>query len=232
MLQVKGVSAAYKIAGRANNTTQVLDNVSFDLREGETLGIIGGNGVGKSTLLRLLAGIILPNMGEIIRKENVRASLLNLQGGFIPALEAKDNIVLGAILLGLNRLDAERKIDKVLEYADLPTSVLSKPVSTFSTGMRARLGFGIAMVALPDILLIDEVLGVGDAVFKVRSKSILEALLKRGQSAVLVSHDLRTVSELCERSVWLDKGCVAAFGATENVIAAYSESNMMACKHH
>src|SRR5262249_15432514 len=146
-----------------SNAFWALHDVSFDLRHGETLGVIGRNGAGKSTLLRLLAGILAPDTGSIMRKTD-KVSLLALQAGFIPALTRRENAVLSGILLGMERADIESRMDEIVRFAELE-QFIDEPVRTYSSGMRARLGFTVAFQADPDVLLIDEVLGIGDASF-------------------------------------------------------------------
>lgn len=142
-----------------------LKDISFDIFHGETLGVIGRNGVGKSTLLCLIAGIIDPDMGTVFRAENCHASLLSLQVGFVPQLTGRENAVLSGILLGMHRETIESRMEEIIAFSELD-EFIDQPIYTYSTGMRARLGFSVAFQTDPDILLVDEVLGVGDADFR------------------------------------------------------------------
>ena len=198
-----------------------LKDVSLDLRSGETLGIIGRNGAGKTTLLRILAGIIRPNKGQIVHN-NVRASLLSLQVGFSPHLSGRDNAILSGMLLGLPRREVEAKMDEIIAFAELE-EFIDQPMRTYSTGMRARLGFSVAFQANPDLLLLDEVLGVGDAAFKEKSTAAMREKICSDQTVVLVSHSPATIREICDRVIWIHDGVTRAEGETETILKAYLE---------
>lgn len=198
-----------------------LKDVSLELYHGETLGIIGRNGAGKSTLLRLLAGIIVPERGRIARNE-YRASLLSLQVGFIPYLTGRENAILSGMLLGLRRREIEAKIDEIIAFAELE-SFIDEQVQTYSTGMRARLGFAVAFQVDPDILLVDEVLGVGDAEFKKKSTGAMREKIRSNMTVVLVSHDPQTIKELCDRVVWIEEGQTVEEGNAELVLRSYGK---------
>ena len=155
-----------------------LRDVSFDLYHGETLGIIGKNGVGKSTVLRMIAGVIDPDRGEVIRHEPLRASLLALQVGFIAHLTGRQNAILGGLVLGLCRAEVEALLPQIIEFSELG-DFIDQPVRSYSMGMRARLGFSVALYADPDILLVDEVLGVGDEDFQKKSADAIREISRR-----------------------------------------------------
>ncbi len=193
-----------------------LKDVSFDLFRGETLGVIGRNGSGKSTLLQLLAGIILPDRGTL-RRNAQRAALLSLSLGFKGTLTGRQNAVLSGMLHGLRRHEIERCLPAIEEFAELG-DFMDQPVRTYSAGMRARLGFSVAILADPDILLIDEVLGVGDAEFRRKSSEALRTRIKADRTVVLVSHNTSTISLLCDRAVLIEDGGVTADGDTAVVI--------------
>lgn len=196
-----------------------LKDISFDLYKGETLGVIGKNGMGKSSLLRILADIVRPDKGTIIRG-NDRATLLSLQAGFIPYLSGRVNIVLGGMLLGLTRKLVMEKMDDIIEFSGIG-EFIDVPVSTYSSGMRARLGFSIAYQCDPEIILIDEVLGVGDEDFRKVSIKVMKEKIHSSKTVVIVSHQVPTIRDLCDRVVWIDKGETRAVGKTEDIIALY-----------
>jgi len=199
-----------------------LKNVSFNLYRGETLGIIGRNGVGKSTLLRLLAGIIVPDEGVISRYVK-SASLLSLQVGFLAHLTGKENAVLSGMLLGMRYREVEEKLNQIIEFSGLE-DFINEPVGSYSSGMRARLGFAVAFHSEPEILLIDEVLGVGDSEFKQKSTLAMKDRILSDQTVVIVSHNLNTIRELCDHVVWLEHGSTKMDGDAESVIKAYNQS--------
>jgi lipopolysaccharide transport system ATP-binding protein len=199
-----------------------LKDVSFDLFHGETLGVIGGNGAGKSTLLRLLAGIIAPDKGRIIHDE-LNISLLGLNVGFISHLTGRNNAVLSGMLMGARREEIEAKLDDIIEFAEIG-EFIDEPVRSYSSGMRARLGFSVAIQADPDILLIDETLGVGDARFARKSSKAMRQKIKSNKTIVLVSHSEKMVRRMCDRVVWIDKGVSRREGDTNSIMDEYMES--------
>ena len=196
-----------------------LSNVSFEVMSGETLGVLGRNGSGKTTLLKVLAGIIEPDRGTIERNHS-SISMLSLQVGFLPQLSGRENALLSSVLLGEDRMAAKRKLDEIVAFADLEDCI-DDPLATYSSGMRARLGFSVAYHTTPELLLIDEVLGVGDQEFRVKSTAAIKELIKSDRTVVLVSHNLPTIRELCDRVVWIEEGKSRMVGPTEEVIAAY-----------
>ena len=200
-----------------------LKDVSFNLYHGETLGIIGRNGAGKSTLLMLLADIIQPDRGEIMRT-GAKASLLTLNAGLIPHLSGRNNAILSGMLLGMRRKVIEGAMDKIIEFSELE-EFIDEPVKTYSAGMRARLGFSVAFQADPDILLIDETLGVGDARFSKKSSGALRKKIRSNKTVVLVSHNARLVRNLCDRVVWIDKGRSVEEGQPGYVLDAYLKNS-------
>lgn len=197
-----------------------LKDVSFKLYAGETLGIIGGNGAGKSTLLRLLAGIIEPDRGSIWRYPGVVASLLALNVGFRPELSGRENATLSGMLLGMKLADVTHKLEQIKTFSDLG-DFFEEPVGAYSTGMRARLGFAVAIHADPDILLIDEVLGVGDESFRLKSQQAMRDKIKANKTVVLVSHSMEAIRELSDRVLWLADGRSMACGNAHKIIDGY-----------
>ena len=199
-----------------------LHDVSFDLYHGETLGVIGRNGAGKSTLLRLLAGIIAPDTGEVIHRVE-RVSLLALQAGFVQHLTGRQNAILNGILLGLTRRQVEERMDAMIRFAELE-DFIDEPLRTYSSGMRARLGFTVAFQADPDVLLVDEVLGTGDASFKEKSAAAMREKIASDKTVVIVTHQPETVLDLCDRMAWVHQGVTIEVGEPEAVLAHYLES--------
>lgn len=201
---------------------EALKNVSFTIHRGETVGLIGRNGAGKSTLLRIVAGVILPDVGRIIRHEHVSISLLTLQLGFSAELTGRDNAILGAMLLGHSRKDAIASLESINEFAELG-SWFNEPLKSYSSGMKARLGFAVAVEMSPDVLLVDEVLGVGDESFRRKSTTIMKEKMLSGQTVLFVSHNAATIKELCTSVVWIENGVTQMAGNTNDVLAAYTE---------
>lgn len=201
----------------------VLDSVSFKLYENETLGIIGRNGVGKTTMLRIMAGIIAPTSGTVKIKGGITSSLLSIGLGFRADLSGRDNALLAAMLQGSNKKQALSYLEEIKEFSDLGDS-FEEPVKTYSSGMRSRLGFTTALLTHVDILLIDEVLSVGDAQFKKKAESAMKERIGGGQTVVFVSHSDPQVEELCDRAIWIDEAKIASEGDTEVVLKAYRDS--------
>ena len=218
-LQNIGVSYRRRAGMFRWNKYWALKDVSFDLYHGETLGVIGRNGAGKSTLLRILADIISPDRGRIDRN-GASVSLLSLRVGFIPHLTGRENAVLSGMLMGLRRHEVESMMNAIVDFSELG-GFIDEPVRTYSAGMNARLGFSIALQADPDVLLIDEVLGVGDVEFRRKSSEALREKIKSNKTVVLVSHTPQTVKELCDRAVWIDGGVSRAEGDIDTVLGQY-----------
>lgn len=199
-----------------------LKKISFTLSKGESLGIIGRNGAGKSTLLKLLGGIIVPDRGQLTN-HGYTTSLLALQTGFIPYLTGKENTFLNGMYLGMRKKEIVTKIDEIKEFSGLG-DFFDQPISSYSSGMRARLGFSIAFQLDPDVLLIDEVLGVGDDEFRKKSTEMMKEKIKSNKTVVLVSHSPGTIKELCDKAVLIEDGETTIEGDTELVLEAYHES--------
>jgi ABC-2 type transport system ATP-binding protein len=196
-----------------------LKGVTFRMQPGESMAVIGPNGSGKSTLLKCLAGTLVPDRGTIEVGGKV-AGLLELGAGFHPDLSGKENIYLNGSILGLKRAQIHRLYDEIVDFSGVG-EFIDNPVRNLSSGMKVRLGFSVAIQVDPDVLLLDEVLAVGDAEFQAKCLEKLEA--KRGQrTVILVTHDAQSAIRLCERGILLDKGRVVASGATVDVVAAYN----------
>lgn len=198
---------------------QALKDVSFTVPRGHTVGIIGSNGAGKTTLLKTLAGVFQPDSGEVqLYSDSI--SLLALGAGFESDLSGVENVYLNGILLGMNRRDIDGKLQGIIDFADIGDFIY-KPVRTYSTGMRARLAFSIASNIQPDILLIDEMLGVGDEAFKEKSSARIKEMINSDRTVVLISHNMATIKEMCHEVLWLEKGEVHAFGEPALVVDEY-----------
>jgi ABC-type polysaccharide/polyol phosphate transport system ATPase subunit len=203
-----------------------LRDVSFRVVPGESLAVIGPNGAGKSTLLQVLAGIIQPNEGVVDVVGHV-SSLLTLGAGFDADLSGRDNIRLAGAFLGIPHRDMEERLPGIVDFADIG-EFIDASIKTYSSGMRARLGFAIATAVDPDVLIIDEVLSTGDAVFRAKSKARIIELTKAAKGIVLVTHDMAWVTEFCNRAMLLDQGHVILEGPPEEVVALHQERSEQA----
>jgi len=225
VLSLRNVRVSYRrpsLLGRCSSYTALAD-ISFDLYHGESLAVIGRNGAGKSTLLKLLGGILRPDGGRIY-SSGARAALLARQVGFDPQLSGRDNIVLSALLLGFRRAEIAAQMDAVIAFAELG-DFIDQPLGTYSLGMRARLGFAVSSRLEPDILLIDEALGVGDAAFQAKSTKLIEDRLQSDKTVVLVTHSIPAVRRLCNRAVWIEQGVTRMEDDVEPVIKAYLDAH-------
>ena len=219
-MKLSNISVHYPDHHRPNTPpVRALADVSLAIAPGERVGIVGGNGAGKSTLLRVMAGVLQPTKGER-DSEEMSTSLLSLTSGFDPALTAATNVVAQAMLTGQDREEAEARVPLIAEQSGLGDAI-HRRLTTYSTGMRARLLFWMAMHQRPDLLLIDEVLSVGDQEFRDQSHRAMQELLQGPYSLALTSHNLAFITRLCERTIWIKDGEIVADGTTENVIAEY-----------
>jgi ABC-type polysaccharide/polyol phosphate transport system ATPase subunit len=199
-----------------------LKDISFSLEQGKILGIIGKNGSGKSTLLKAIAGIFTPDKGEIDLKNN-RASLLSLGVGFQSSLSGLDNIYLSGMLLGIKRSEIHKNVDEIIEFSELEDFIY-KPVNTYSSGMVSKLAFSISSILDTDILLIDEVLSVGDVGFRKKSfEKIHKIISDKTKTVLLVSHDESMVRKQCDEAIWLEQGKIIQHGDTNATVDAYLE---------
>ncbi len=196
-----------------------LRNVTFNIYKGESLGILGRNGAGKSTLLKVLSGIILPDKGKITNF-GYSVALLSLQLGFDNNLSGRDNILLNGLILGFSFKEIKQRLDQIVTFSEL-SEFINYPVYTYSVGMRARLGFSIAFHLEPDVLLIDEVLGVGDAAFQRKSRAEIERKINSDKTVVLVSHNSIEIRRLCNRAVWIENGETRMEDEVNKVVDAY-----------
>lgn len=196
-----------------------LRDVSFDVAKGEAFGIIGSNGAGKSTILKLLSGIMQPTSGTV-KVSGRLSALIEVSAGFHPDLTGRENIFLNGTILGMSREEIREKFDEIVEFSGL-SDFIDTPVKRYSSGMFARLGFSVAAHVDPDVLIVDEVLSVGDYVFQRKCTDKMARIIKGGATVVFVSHNLRAVSELCDRCLLLEKGRVIEIGPTHDVIKDY-----------
>lgn len=204
------------------NAIAALDGVSFSVSRGEAFGVIGSNGSGKSTLLKLLAGILQPTRGEVLVRGRV-AALIELGAGFHPEISGRENVYINGAVLGLTRREIDHRYESIVEFSGLG-DFMEEPVKNYSSGMYVRLGFAVAVHTDPDVLLVDEVLAVGDEAFAHRCLARIEEFVAAGKTLVLVSHSLSLVEENSERVLWLEKGKVRMVGEPRRVIDAYRQS--------
>jgi len=207
----RGLSAAESIAA--------LDGIDFTVHRGEAFGLIGGNGCGKSTLLKLVAGILKPTAGRVTVNGRV-AALIELGAGFHPEISGRENVFINGAVLGLTRRQVEARFDSIVAFSGL-ADFIDEPVKNYSSGMYVRLGFAVAVHTDPDVLLVDEVLAVGDAAFAHKCLRRIEEMLAVGRTLLFVSHDLDLVEKLCDRAVWLDGGRQRMVGPPRRVVDAY-----------
>jgi ABC-2 type transport system ATP-binding protein len=202
-----------------NKVFWALKDVSFEVKDGSTLGLLGRNGSGKSTLLKIISGVLTPSNGQVTRPV-ATAALLELGAGFQPDMTGRENIYLNSSILGRSKKDTENVIDDIIDFSGI-SEFIDTPVKFFSSGMYARLGFSIAIHTDPELLLVDEVLAVGDEPFQKKCLDRIQSMQKEGRTIILVTHDTNTVAQFCDTAVALDHGTVLAKGDTTSVINAY-----------
>jgi ABC-2 type transport system ATP-binding protein/lipopolysaccharide transport system ATP-binding protein len=201
-----------------------LKDVNLSVERGETLGLIGHNGAGKSTMLKLIARVLRPTQGRVRVRGNV-APLLEFGAGFHPELTGRENVYLNGALLGYSRKEMDEKFERIVDFAEL-WDFIDAPMRTYSSGMWARLGFAVATDIKPDILIIDEVLSVGDESFQRKSYDRMQEFRDQGATILLVSHSMDLIQQMCQRAAWLDHGQLKAIGKPEDVIYAYRQSQV------
>lgn len=238
-VQVDGVSLAYRLARNQAGTIKefavqllrrqvkfeklwAVSDVSFEVQRGETLALIGRNGAGKTTLMKIIARVLPPTDGRVVVRGHV-APMISLGAGFNHELTGYENIILYGTLLGRDPETMRKRVGPIAEWADL-ADFMDVPVRAYSSGMLARLGFGIASDTVPDVLIVDEVLAVGDQQFQQRSFDRMQEMMNGGAAVLLVSHNLTKVEEMADRVLWLDKGRTQLLGDPEEVIEAYKAS--------
>ncbi len=235
-IEIKNASVRFNIAGeKVDNLKEyviklmkrelrfkefyALSDINLTIRQGESWALIGKNGAGKSTLLKLICGILAPYKGTVSVRGTI-APMIELGAGFDPNLTAKENIFINGAVLGHNRKFMKEQYDQIVEFAEL-SDFMELPIKNYSSGMRARLGFAVATIVDPDILIIDEVLAVGDAAFQEKCRKRIRELQDKGVTLIFVSHSKAPVLELCENAVWIDHGKIKKMGATQHVYWAY-----------
>ena len=201
---------------------RALDDVSFDVRKGETVGLIGRNGAGKSTMLKILARITTPTTGEAWIRGRV-GSMLEVGTGFNPELTGRENIYLNGTILGMTKREIDAKFDEIVEFSEIG-EFLDTPVKRYSSGMYVKLAFSIASSLDNDVLLLDEVLAVGDAAFRRKSLARMKDIAASGRTILFVSHSMGNIRDICSRCLWFDHGRVRMDGPTEEVTRAYEQS--------
>lgn len=201
-----------------------LKDISFDISKGEVVGLIGSNGAGKSTLLKVVSGVMKPTSGKIT-VDGVISPMIELGAGFDMELTARENIYLNGAILGYSKKFLEEKFDEIVEFSELK-DFLDVPVKNFSSGMTAKLAFSIATVVDPEILIVDEILSVGDLKFQEKSKKKMESLIGGGTTVLYVSHALDAIKDICTKVIWLEHGEIVMIGDTKKVCDAYYDSQM------
>ncbi len=197
-----------------------LKDVSFEVPHGTTFGLIGKNGSGKSTLLKCLAKILWPEEGSITARGK-QASLLEVGSGFHPELSGRENVFLNGSILGMSRKEVTRKFDDIVSFSGVG-HFIDQPVKNYSSGMYVRLGFSVAVAVTPDILVVDEVLAVGDATFQKRCREKFKEMKQDGRTVILVSHSMSTVKDMCDEVAWLNQGELKMIGKTDEIAKAYN----------
>lgn len=201
-----------------------LKDVSFEVEKGEVIGFIGGNGAGKSTMLKVIAGVMKPTKGNVEVKGNI-CPMIELGAGFDMELTARENIFLNGAVLGYSKEFIEEKFDEIVEFSEL-RDFLDVPVRNFSSGMTARLAFSIATIIDPEILIVDEILSVGDIAFQAKSEEKMRSMIGGGTTVLFVSHSLSQIEKLCDRVVWLEHGQVKKVGPTKEICKEYYDSQI------
>ena len=196
-----------------------LNDISFDVAKGDVIGIIGHNGAGKSTLLKVISGIMKPTMGTVENHGNI-VPMLELGSGFDPELTGRENIFLNGAILGYSKEYLENKYQEIIEFSELG-DFIEAPIRTYSSGMMARLAFSVACIVNPEILIVDEILSVGDADFQEKSKNRMMELMSGGTTVFFVSHSIKQIKEMCNKVLWIEHGKKIDFGETEAICACY-----------
>mgnify|MGYP004488876037 len=201
-----------------------LTNVSFEVKKGEVIGLIGSNGAGKSTLLKVVSGVMKPTEG-IVETRGAISPMIELGAGMDNELTARENIFLNGAVMGYSKEFLESKFDEIVEFSELQ-DFLDVPVKNFSSGMTAKLAFSVATIVDPEILIVDEILSVGDIKFQEKSKNKMLSMIKGGTTVLYVSHSLPSIEELCDRVIWLEHGKIIEIGNTKEVCKHYYQSQM------
>lgn len=209
---------------KKSNEFWALQDVSFKVEKGEVLGFVGSNGAGKSTLLKIVAGVMKPTKGKVLVGGNI-CPMIELGAGFDLDLNARENIYLNGAVMGYSKSFLDSKFQEIVDFSELQ-DFLDVPVRNFSSGMVARLAFSVATIVDPEILIVDEILSVGDLNFQNKSENKMRSLISGGTTVLYVSHSIKSIESLCDRVVWLEHGKVIMVGKTDDVCKAYYESQM------
>lgn len=237
-IHLEGVSVRYRVPSERIGTLKeymirrlkrqvkmrtfwALNDINIDVSRGEIFGLVGDNGAGKSTLLKVVARVLRPTKGRVIIRGTV-APLLELGAGFHPELTGKENIFLNGALLGYSRREMLEKYDQIVDFSEIG-EFINAPIRTYSSGMSARLGFAVATASEPDVLIVDEILGVGDENFQKKCAVRIQDFCQRGTSILLVSHNMATIESMCQRAAWLDHGILKFIGEPGQVVQTYRE---------
>lgn len=243
MIKVENVSMKFNLGIEKDNTLKkvfinflsfnfkhkmdefwALKNISFEIKKGEVVGIIGSNGAGKSTLLKVVSGVMKPTKGNV-HVNGVISPMIELGAGFDPELTARENIYLNGAILGYSKKFLEEKFDSIVEFSEL-RDFLDVPVKNFSSGMTAKLAFSIATVVNPEILIVDEILSVGDIKFQEKSKNKMMEMIKGGTTVLYVSHSLDSIKELCSRVIWIEHGEIVKIGDAKELCEEYHKKQL------
>lgn len=200
-----------------------LKNINLEIKQGQKVGIIGPNGAGKSTLLKIITGITTPTKGIVHTQGNL-ASLIELSAGFHPDLTGMENIYINGLLIGMSKSQIDKNLKKIIDFSGVG-KFIDTPLNTYSSGMKARLGFSIAIHSDPDILIIDEVISAGDEDFRKKSFSKIKEIFQKNKTVIYVSHALPIIKKLCPKTLWLEKGKIKMFGPSKKVIKKYQQKN-------
>lgn len=206
---------------KEKNDFCALDNINLTVKKGEVIGLIGSNGAGKSTLLKVVAGVMKPTKGTVSVKGNI-CPMIELGAGFDSDLSARENIFLNGAILGYSKDFLEEKFDEIVEFSELK-EFIDVPVKNFSSGMTARLAFSIATIVEPEILIVDEILSVGDMAFQEKSKQKMMEMINGGTTVLYVSHSAKQIETLCTKALWIEKGKMMDFGSSKKVCKEYVE---------
>ncbi len=221
IIRLTEVTMSFGLSGAGGGDHRVLNNLDLEIQQGERIGLVGRNGAGKSTLLRIIGGIYPPAGGTVWRDPKKTVALLSLGLGFKGDLSGRDNALLAAMLQGMSRREARKRLDAIGEFTELG-EFYEQPVKTYSSGMRSRLGFATGLLLDTDILLLDEILAVGDHLFRQKARQALKELLSPDKTVILVHHMEQAIKETCHRAVWLEQGQVRDDGSVAEVLAAYA----------
>ena len=217
-------STTKRVDKKKKESFWALSDISFEVKKGEVLGLIGSNGAGKSTLLKVVSGVMKPTKGKVT-VNGVISPMIELGAGFDQELTARENIFLNGAILGYSKSFIEDKFDEIVEFSELK-DFLDVPVKNFSSGMTAKLAFSIATIVSPEILIVDEILSVGDIKFQEKSKRKMLEMIKGGTTVLYVSHSLQSIKELCDRVVWIEHGKMVKIGDTEEICNEYYNEQM------